>query len=246
MQTQTYLKSFLLPAIAVLFFSLPACDTTVNTDIAEVGEAIERKDSVEANTFFKVDTAQSEATWIGAKITGQHNGLFHIQEGQLELQDSLLVGGSIIFDMLATRSQDKNLDAKSNNKLTTHLKSTDFFDVTRYPTASFEITSVMPFDSATQKINNARKYSELRIMNPTHRLTGNLTIKAETKSVTFPARITMTDGELKAQANFNIDRTQWGLIYRSDQALGNQTVYPEVNIDLDILAKPISPEQAIK
>jgi len=246
MHTHSSFKFFTALCMMLFLLMQTACDTTVNTDVAEVGEAIEKTDSIEATAFYRVDTAQSEVAWIGAKITGQHNGTFQIKEGQLELHDSLLVGGRIVFDMKATQSQDKAIDEESNLKLTTHLRSEDFFDVERYPTAVFEITGVVPFDSTTQTADNTRKYSELKVKNPTHRLTGNLTIKAETKSVTFPARITMAEDKLKAKANFNIDRTKWGLVYRADTSLGNQTIYPEVNIDLDIVAKPVPAEQAVE
>lgn len=232
--------------VALLLMALSACDTTVKTDVAEIGEAVENKIEVEASEYFKIDTAQSEATWIGAKITGRHQGVLVIQEGQLELLDSKLVGGRFVFDMTATRTEDKTLDAQNNAKLTTHLRSEDFFDVERYPTALFEITGVVPYDSSGQTTEPARKYSELKVKNPTHRVTGNLTIKGEKKSVTFPVRITMSGGELKAKANFNIDRTQWGLVYRADQSMGNQTIYPEVNIGFDILAQPVSKEQLVR
>lgn len=246
MQTLNKL-TLLVPLLATfLLAALPACDTTIKTDEAEIGEAIEKNINIEASAYFKVDTAESEVTWIGAKITGRHNGNLLIREGQLELHDSKLVGGRILFDMTTTTADDKALDAQNNEKLTNHLRSEDFFDVERYPTAEFEITGVVPYDSATQTSDNSRKYSEFRVKNPTHRLTGNLTIKDKKKSVTFPARISMSSGELKAKANFNIDRTQWGLIYRSDESLGNQTIRPEVNIGLDILAKPVTAEQALK
>lgn len=224
---------------------LSACDTSVKTDVAEIGEAVEKNSEVEASEYFKIDTTESEVTWIGAKMTGRHSGVLVIQEGQLELHDSKLVGGRILFDMRSTTSTDKALDAQSNEKLTKHLLSEDFFDVERYPTAEFEITSVEPYDSTSQTPDNTRRYSELRVKNPTHRLTGNLTIKAEKKSVSFPARINMSSGELKAKANFNIDRTHWGLIYRADESLGNKTIRPEVNIGFEIIAKPIGPEQAV-
>ena len=246
MKIQTLILGAVRCAVVGLLCITAACDTTVNTDVAEVGEPIEITDSIQATAFYKVDTAQSEVTWIGAKITGQHTGILVIQEGQLELHDSILVGGRIVLDMVATQSLDKNIDEESNKKLTTHLRSADFFDVERHKTAVFEITGIVPFDSTAQTADNTRKYSELRVKNPTHRLTGNLSIKSKKKSVTFPARITMAGDELRSKANFNIDRTQWGLTYRSDQSLGNQTIYPEVNINLNILAKPIPAEKAIE
>lgn len=241
MQTRGNTTFFILLFVALLFTTFTACDTSVKTDVAEIGEPVEKEMEVETSDYFKIDTAQSEATWIGAKITGRHNGLLAIQEGDLKMHDAKLVGGHILFDMTAITANDKGLDAQSNEKLTKHLRSEDFFDTERYPSAEFEITNVVPYDSTTQVSAGNRKKSELRVKNPTHLVTGNLTIKKEKKSVTFPARITMVDGELKAKANFNIDRIQWGLVYRADESLGNKTIRPEVNIDLDILAVPVAP-----
>ncbi|QCR23800.1 YceI family protein [Pontibacter sp. SGAir0037] len=232
----------------VLFFiallTLASCDTSIKTDKAEIGEAIENLGNAGADSFsvstFKIDTTKSSVTWIGAKVTGRHNGVIPIQSGEILLSEKGMTGGSIIMDIASTRSTDKTIDAASNKKLTTHLRSPDFFDVKSHPTATFDFTSSEPYDSTAANQNNTTRsssYSELRIKNPTHRITGNLTIKGKKKSITFPARVTVEDNTLKAKANFNIDRTQWGLIYRADQTLGNQTIHSDVNIGLDIVAK---------
>lgn len=244
MQIPKNTSPFVVLLIALLSTAIISCDTSVKTDAATIGDPVEKEKEVETSDYFRIDTAQSEATWIGAKITGRHNGLLTIQKGQLEMHDSKLVGGHILFDMRSITSKDKSLDAQSNEKLTKHLRSEDFFDVERYPTAVFEITHVVPYDStAYTPANKTNRItdSEHRVKDPTHLITGNLTIKSEKKSVAFPAKIRMSGGELKAKANFNIDRTQWGLIYRADESLGNKTIRPEVNIGLDILAVPVPP-----
>jgi polyisoprenoid-binding protein YceI len=218
---------------------LAACDTSVRTEEAEVGAPIKPLALAPESEVFKIDTAKSKLTWIGAKITGRHNGIFRISSGEIVLGNGKPMGGNIHLDMLAVRSDDKSIDEASNRKLTTHLRSADFFDVERYPTATFILTSISPYDSTQRKttIHPAAPDKELRVKGATHLITGNLTIKGKTKSVRFPARITLKDNILKAKANFNIDRTQWGLVYRADNSLGNQTIRPEVNIGIDIEAR---------
>ncbi|RDV15505.1 YceI family protein [Pontibacter diazotrophicus] len=236
-----HLHSLYLLLSGVLLLTFSACDTTIKTDEAIISEAVEKKSNTRPANTFVVDTAKSEVTWIGAKMTGRHNGVFRIQNGELHMQEGLLIGGDIIMDVANTRSEDKTIDEASNKKLTTHLRSADFFDVEKHPTAAFEVTSVSRIDSTREKKETPDSkitYSELRIKDPTHRITGNLTIKGETKSVTFPARVTL-DSLLRAKANFNIDRTKWGLVYRSDESLGDKTIYPEVNIGIDLVAKPV-------
>jgi len=224
----------LLPAVLLV-----ACDTSVKTDKAIVGAPVKQENQPHTSEVFKIDTSRSKLTWIGAKITGRHNGVFKISSGDLLMSEGKLTGGTINLDMLATRSDDKTIDQAGNTKLTTHLRSADFFDVERYPTATFILTSIAPYDSTEQQpeLPTVHPDYKLRVQGATHLLTGNLTIKDKTRSIRFPAKITLQDSILKARANFNIDRTQWGLVYRADQSLGNQTIRPEVNIGIDLEAK---------
>ncbi|NEM99695.1 YceI family protein [Pontibacter burrus] len=224
-------------ALIVTGLVLAACDTTVNADKAEVGAPVKAQAIVATTEVYTIDTAKSTVTWIGAKLTGRHNGIFKIDNGQLTMHNKLLTGGKIEFNMLATRSDDKHLDEAGNEKLTTHLRSADFFDVERFPRARFVLTSIAPYDSTREaKPPIHAPDNDLRVKGATHYLTGNLTIKDKTKSIRFPARITLQDSLLKARANFNIDRTDWDLIYRSDKSLGNQTIHPDVNIDINLVA----------
>lgn len=238
-----HLHPLLRLVLSLVLLFTAACDTTVKTDDAVIADAVEKKEEPAPTDIFIVDTAQSEVTWIGAKVTGRHNGVFRIKSGEVYMSNGLLTGGNFIIDMANTVSADKTIDAESNRKLTTHLRSADFFDVEKYPTAAFEMVGIARLDSTGDKARNEKAKvltalgDELRVKNPTHRITGNLTIKGETKSVSFPARVTM-DTLLRAKANFNIDRTKWGLVYRSDRSLGDKTIRPEVNIGIDIVAKP--------
>lgn len=234
----------LTPILAIVLLLLfAACDTTVKTDEAEVGAPVALRGQAAASAVYKIDTAKSKLTWIGAKITGRHNGIFQINEGRLMMDNGKLTGGNVELDMLATRSDDKTLDENANKKLTTHLRSSDFFDVERYPTARFILTGIAPYDSTKRKPlpTPTRPDKELRVQGATHLLTGNLTIKGQTKSVRFPAKIALQDSMLTAKANFNLDRTKWGLVYRADKSLGNKTIYQEVNIGIDLVAKRSNP-----
>lgn len=70
----------------------------------------------------------------------------------------------------------------------------------------------------------------------THTVTGNLTLKDITKSITFPAKIAMAENQVTADANFNIDRTQWGIVYGNDKSLGDKMIASEVNMQLHLVA----------
>lgn len=82
-------------------------------------------------------------------------------------------------------------------KLTNHLKSADFFDVKRYPKARFESTRIVDKEDGTVEIS------------------GDLTMLDNTISVTFPATVN-AEGDLKLEAKFKLDRTQWGMDYGTD------------------------------
>ena len=57
------------------------------------------------------------------------------------------------------------------------------------------------------------------------------------KNITFPARIDLDDNSLKAEANFDIDRTQWQINYGNDKTLGDKFISEKVNIELDLEAR---------
>ncbi|OKL41045.1 YceI family protein [Pontibacter flavimaris] len=221
--------------LCLLLLVASACDTTVKTDEAMIGDAVVKKERAAPTDTFAIDTTRSKITWIGAKMTGRHNGVIDIEHGELYMTNGLVTGGNLALNMATVRATDRTIDEKSNQKLTEHLRSSDFFDSERYPSASFELTGIAPYDSTGAKQDGSTRYDELRIKHPSHRITGNLTIRSQTRSVSFPARVTLEDTLLRARANFNLDRTKWGLVYRSDNSLGEKTIHPEVNIGLDVV-----------
>ncbi len=78
--------------------------------------------------------------------------------------------------------------------LTTHLKSPDFFEVRRFPTAKFESTKIAGQSNATQ-------------------ITGKLTLHGVTKEITIPANVEVTDSGLKLTSEFTINRLDYGITF---------------------------------
>ena len=117
-------------------------------------------------------------------------------------------------------------DAKQKEGLEGHLKSPDFFDVAKYPTAKFEITSVEPYVAdSTSKLKDA-----------TNIIKGNLTLKDSTKNIAFPARITVDATKATAVADFDIDRTLWGMNYKGPNNPQDWVISKTVNIKLAVSA----------
>jgi polyisoprenoid-binding protein YceI len=206
--------SFLIITGAVVM--LAACNNAPKGEEAKVAETQE----VAAGTGsdYKVAADGSSLAWIGAGPTKQHNGTLQITEGTLKVENNVLTAGSFTVDVNSLT--DLDLTGEFKGKLEGHLKSADFFDVEKHPTAKFEITKVEALTDTTG----------------THSISGNLTLKDSTKNITFPAKVTISETEVNATANFNIDRTLWGVNYGNDKSLKDKFIKPEVNISVVLKA----------
>ncbi len=216
------MKKLIIFASGIVLLS--ACSDAPKADHAEATAAQETPATTTAQNY-KADVAQTTIEWVGTKPAGKHHGVLKITDGSLAVKDGKVEGGKFTIDINSLQPQDQ--DAEGNGKLQGHLKSPDFFDASKFPTAEFEITSV------SDVINDT---SKLIMKDATHMITGNLKLKEVTKSITFPAKITMNDPQVLADAEFNIDRTQWGLNYGNDKSLGNKFIQPEVNVKLHLQA----------
>ena len=182
---------------------------------SESGEAQDLKEANFDKTF-AMDASQSTIEWQGYKPTGTHHGTVDITEGMLKTENGMLTGGHFVIDLNSIHVIDLT-DPKDNAKLTGHLKSADFFDTEKYPVATFVITGVSEFESTMM---NGEK--EIGDIVPTHAVTGNLTMKDTTRSITFNARIAMMDDKITAETNrFFLDRVQWNVRYGSKTLFSN-------------------------
>jgi polyisoprenoid-binding protein YceI len=200
---------------AILAFVVTACTNAPESDEAKTSEAKAVSDSATGEAL-KVDTNASKVEWVATKVSGYHTGTVHIKNGELQVANGNVTGGNFTLDMTSIAVLGpKGSDPASNAKLLGHLKSPDFFEVEKNPEAKFVITSVQPFAGTVQDTTDPRQedISEYKVPNPTHTVSGNLTIKGVAKNIEFPARITVTGNSADALAKFNIDRTQWNIVY---------------------------------
>jgi len=222
------MKFFALSAIIIIAAACSSGGTkTEATDAQDVK-------SGEADQVFTANTNESLVEWQGWKPTGNHYGSIDISNGDLEVNDGKLVGGSFTIDMNSITVVDLK-DAEDNANLTGHLKSADFFEVSTYPMAQFEITEVKAIDGT--KIDKSKEKGEVV---PTHAITGNLTMKDITKSITFNAKVAMSDDQIKAHTNqFYIDRAQWNVRYGSKSFfddLKDNFINDEMGITITLVA----------
>lgn len=205
-------------ALSTAFFMV-ACSSTPGEKVEAEAKQEVKAAPITAKTL-NVDTEASTISWVGTKPTGQHEGMMKIKDGQLMVEGETLVGGKFTLDMVSIAVTD--LEGEEKGKLEGHLKTGDFFEVEKYPTAMFEITAV----KAVEGVENA-----------THNITGNLTMKEQTKSVTLPAKVSYQDGVLTAETpDFKIDRTEWGIVYKSSK-VGDMAINDEMGIKISLMAK---------
>jgi polyisoprenoid-binding protein YceI len=140
-----------------------------------------------AATVLGLDPSNSKVEFIGAKVTRSHEGGFTDFAGKVELAEPIESSRVEITIQTASLYADEE-------KLTKHLKSPDFFDVDKFPTATFRST-------------------EIKREGDGYQITGDLTLHGVTKRVSFPAAIQVTDGAVNASSEFSINRHDFGISY---------------------------------
>lgn len=227
--------------LSVLF----SCDSPKG-DQAEVSEPKEVKPPEPETNLYNLQTSASELSWIGRKPSGKHTGTFGIKDGYIEIFNGKVTGGKITIDMNEIEVWDLRSDDDSHMKLTEHLKSDDFFDVANHPYAKFEIIDVQTYKASEKEIykqnNKAEQTGAYELNNPSHKITGNLTLRGKTLGITFPAYILVNDEQVVAKANFVIDRTLWNVRYNEEanfkDMAQDKLIFNDVAVRFDILAHP--------
>jgi len=229
-------------------FLMFACGPKPQGEDAQVSEAQTVEKPAETSKSYALSTTESSISWIGSKVTGKHTGTFGLAEGNIAVDGDQIVGGKFTIDMKNILCEDLKEDQESHDKIVGHLKSADFFDVATHPTAEFEVTQVQAFNPEESMEVKEEYESEFKpaaanehmIENPTHKITGNLTMRGTTLGITFPAKVVMEGGTIKAMAKFNIDRTLWNVKYGDEASVADKAkdkfVYNTVNVGFDIVA----------
>jgi len=184
-------KGIAITILSGLMFLMACHDPAADTSKATTGEAAHVASPAAAQGQKYLITPQnSKIEFIGSKVTGKHNGSFGDFSGQVDYAGSpenSHVNIVIKTDSITTDTPD----------LTKHLKTADFFDVAKYPEATFVSTAIKPGGQ-----NGA-----------SHTITGNLTLHGVTKAVTFPATINVTPDAATVESSFSINRKDFGINY---------------------------------
>lgn len=187
---------------------------------SETSEVTTTKDG----NAYQVDTLNSKIEWKGYKVVKSDNtshfGTIKLESGDVTVKDGKLESGKFVADMTSLTSVDLKDDAEQLNKLNGHLKSGDFFEVEKFPTASYEITKV-------SENTTGGDYNTV--------LDGNLTIKGITKPVQFNANVSVKEGEVSiATEPKDINREDFGVKFQMPVA--NGVIKDEVNLQILVKA----------
>jgi polyisoprenoid-binding protein YceI len=158
-----------------------------------------------------ITPANSTVAFVGSKMTGKHQGGFTMFSGTVDLVNGKPEESSVTIEI------DTNTIFADDPKLTEHLKTADFFDVAKFPKASFKSTKIEPGARAPYN----------------YTVTGDLELHGQTKSITFPAKIDVTDADVTVNAAFRIDRKDFGINYSGP---ADNLIRNDVAILLDVKA----------
>ena len=164
---------------------------------------------------YTVDTERSTIEWTAKKVGGGHVGTVKISEGSLIYNGKSLKSGSFLMNMSTITSD--------NAKVTTHLKTDDFFSAEKNPTSKFEINKVT--SAGVDRVN----------------ISGNLTIKGITQPITFPASVKKQGDIVVAVAKgVKVDRTKYEIKFRSKSFfgdIGDKAIDDEFELSINLVAK---------
>lgn len=172
---------------------------------------------------YTLDTLNSKVEWKGYKVfkseNTSHFGNIKFESGDVTVKDGKLESGKFVADMNSLTSVDLKDSPEDMGKLNGHLKSGDFFEVEKFPTASYEITKVTPATDGD--------YNTL--------LDGNLTIKGITKPVQFKANVSVKEGEVSvATEPKDIKREEFGVKFQAPAE--NGVIKDEVTLQINVKA----------
>ena len=139
---------------------------------------------------YLITPENSKIEFVGSKVTGSHNGSFERFSGSIDFSGQIET--SKVSISIETASVKTDADG-----LTKHLQTPDFFDVAKFPQATFESTEI--------KAGGDKGAS--------HTVTGNLSLHGVTKSVTFPATIAVEPGAVTVNSTFALNRKDFGINY---------------------------------
>ncbi len=154
----------------------------------------------------------SSVEFVGAKVTGRHEGKFERFSGWVSVPDGKITAGRVVVEIeVASAKTD-------SEKLDKHLRSDHFFDADKHPKATFV----------------SRSIEESSADGATHTVRGSLSLRGVVREISFPAKISASGGEVTAEARFSINRKDFDVSYPGKV---DDLIRDDVLLTLKIVAK---------
>jgi polyisoprenoid-binding protein YceI len=194
--------------------------STVSTASNTVQENISSNSNAVVDSFTGVkqmNTQKSTFSWTAKKAVIKSwidTGTVTAQSGNVMFKNGVVTGGEILIDMSSIIAKTTG-SGGGQEKLTNHVKSADFFDVAKYPTAKVVVKEI---------VNGKAK--------------GDLTIKDVTKQVEFPIQTSIENGTATLVGTISIDRSLYGVKFGSTsffENLGDKAIDNIFTIDFTLI-----------
>ena len=188
-------------------------DNKAKATVAEASPEAEATKMAGAE-ILTITPSNSKVEFAASKVTRTHNGSFKQFGGAIDLANKAAEQSRVTIEI------DTASVVTDDDGLTKHLQTPDFFDVAKYPKATFTSTRIEPSAAGG-----------------THTITGNFSLHGVTKSISFPATIQIAADKVTVTADFSINRKDWGLVYpgKADDLIRDEVV---IKLSLNVPRKP--------
>lgn len=178
-----------------------------------------------ASGKYEIITDSSLVYWEGEYITGKKElGTVKVSSGSFIVNDEgYITEGEFEIDM------DTIMSEPYIERLVTHLKSSDFFEVENFPTAKFIFKKMENMPNSES--SNGR-----------YVIAGDLIVKGITKPISFTTTISSEGDNMQAIGTFALNRAEWEIKYNSESFfsdLGDRVIRDAITIGLDLKAQKV-------
>ncbi|MFT4644520.1 MAG: polyisoprenoid-binding protein YceI [Planctomycetota bacterium] len=192
--------------LGVLVFGALLSSCSSNGKKAETKEAVAVEEASSAAITFSTIKEGSHLEWRSSHLAGAQPrfGKVSYKSAEVSVEAGKLTNAKVVIDLNTLTVENFPEGSEQTGKLTGHLKNEDFFNIAKFPTATFELTDVV---NTTGDFNS--------------KVQGNLTILDQTKSIIFSANVGVADAGISIESeDFAIDRRDWGLSYHIEGSEG--------------------------
>lgn len=175
---------------------------------------------------WNINPVESTLMWWGRNANTTHHGTVGISSGVLHVNNGAF-GGTVTLNMASIQNIDLQ-GTELHPVLEHHLKSDDFFFTQLFPSAILKMEKAVPMQPQSPTM-------------PTFMISGDLGLRGLHGAVQFPATVTVLDDEhITLEAHFDIDRTDWGVLYGSTRFfkhLSYHLVFDHISIQVRLVAE---------